>query len=29
MIMLERFKDPANLLEKLLNEGDERVKSDN
>lgn len=29
MIMLERFKDPANLLEKLLNEGGERVKSDN
>ena len=29
MIVLERFKDPANLLEKLLNEGEERVKSDN
>src|SRR5574344_2346217 len=29
MIMLERFSDPANLLEKLLEEGKERVKSDN
>ena len=29
MILLERFKDPANLLEKLLEDGKERVKSDN
>src|SRR5574344_228339 len=29
MILLERFKDPANLLEKLLSDGKERVMSDN
>ena len=29
MILLERFKDPANLLEKLLADGKERVMSDN
>ena len=29
MILLERFKDPANRLEKLLEDGKERVKSDN
>ena len=29
MILLERFKDPANLLEKLLGDAKERVMSDN